>query len=97
MKEKKPTKPKERLLCFYVYATGHGIPSHFITHVGYQDADCPRGDYPTWFSEPVSREVADKIYAKVKWQEGTEWTNKRHSNLVNEINGYIKKSKEGKL
>ena len=97
MKEKKPKQPKEKLRCFYVYATGHGIPSHFIMHVGYQDADLPRGTYPTWFSEPVTKEVADKIYDKVKWQDGLEWTGEKGYKLQKQIEKYIKMSKEGKL
>lgn len=97
MNEKKTRKPKEKLRCFYVYATGHGIPSHFIMHVGYQDADLPRGGYPTWFSEPVTKEVADKIYDKVKWQDGLEWTGEKGYKLQKQIEKYIKMSKEGKL
>lgn len=97
MNEKKTRKPKEKLRCFYVYATGHGIPSHFITHVGYQDADLPRGTYPTWFSEPVTKEVADKIYDKVKWQDGLEWTGEKGYKLQKQIEKYIKMSKDGKL
>ena len=87
---------KEKHWYFYVYATGHGIPSHFIMHVGYSQSN-ESGGYPTWYSEGMTLDTAHKIHEKVSWQDGTEWTGAKAQRLKEEINNYIKMAKEGKL
>ena len=87
-------KPKEKLWYFYVYATGHGIPSHLILHVGYSEQSSSES-YPTWFSEGVSLETAHKIYEKVKWNDGTAWSGSKAFRLQQQISCYIQLAKEG--
>ena len=96
MPKRTPKPKKEPLWYFYVYATGHGIPSHFILHVGYSQQSSD-SYYPTWFSEGMSLDTAHKIHEKVHWQDGTEWTGTKAEILKREINKYIQMAKEGKL
>ena len=85
---------KERLREFYIYVTGHGFPSEFIMHVGYQDAGLPKGDYPCWYSEPINPELANSIFEKVRWQDHTPWNWKKEESLRKLINKYIKEAKK---
>jgi hypothetical protein len=93
---KRTNKPKkEKTWYFYLYATGHGIPSHLILHVGYSESN--QNYYPTWFSEGMTLDTAHKIYEKVKFEDGTPWSGAKAQRLKEEINNYIKTAKEGKL
>ena len=85
--------PHEKPRYFYVYITGHGIPSHFILHVGYSSSNY--NSYPTWFSEGVSLETAEKIHEKVKLYDHSDTYSAE--TVKKEINKYIKMAKEGKL
>ena len=87
-------KQQEKPRYFYVYTTGHGIPSRFVLHVGYSESNY--NNYPTWFSEGVSIETAKKIYEKVKWYNDSK-LEKSEVSVKKEINKYIKMAKEGKL
>ena len=89
-------KPQEKPWYFYVYGTGHGMPSHFILHVGYSQANSNPG-YPTWFSEGMDLETAHKIHEKVHWMDHTEWTGDKAIKLKEQINNYVKLAKEGKF
>ena len=96
MPKRTPKPKKEPLWYFFVYATGHGFPSHLILHVGYSQQSS-NGYDPTWFSEGMSLDTAHKIHEKVHWQDGTEWTGTKAEILKREINKYIQMAKEGKL
>jgi len=65
-KEKKNKKP----WYMHVYATGHGMPSHLIMHVGY--SQCKDDDtYPTWYSKPITLTVANKVYERTSYRDGS--------------------------
>jgi hypothetical protein len=88
---------KEKPWYFYVYATGHGTPSSFrlILHVGYSQSN--QNTYPTWYSEGVSLETAQKIDEKVSQWDHTDWSTSTAQWLQNKITNYIQMAKEGKL
>ena len=80
---------------FYVYATGHGYPSHQIIHVGYSQQSKSYDDYPTWFSEtPVTLEQAHEIDRIVSHYNGSTWTMSAERQVRDLINKYIEEVKK---
>ncbi len=59
---------KDNKCYFYVYPTYHGVYSEdSCLHVGYQQVKPPiYYTYPDWFSKGVTKDIADKVYEKVK-------------------------------
>jgi len=58
---------KDNKCYFYVYVTYHGVSSEIsCLHVGYQQIKPVNNTPPDWFSKGVTKDVADKVYEKIK-------------------------------